>query len=366
MHRVCVRVCVCVCVCVRVCARVDVTHAVMLYYQGLWGKWHLGNMRVENSVSAVAGPGSQGFDDWMATVRSVDMVDPNYVYDSNLANHKHCDRLKGQSAQIVMRRAVSLIQQSVAEGVPFFATTWFHEPHTPIQATEKHLNMYAGVKPRGKIPGHGITYWACLTAMDEAIGNLRSELRRLRIENDTLIWFTSDNGATVGGGINTGGLQGQKFNTLEGGIRVPSVLEWPGVIRPGRVVDTPISVMDMYPTILDIVAGSAFEPHKKYKRVEEAGNILDGISVRGIITEEDNYPIELNKMIPIKFRDMYGMIDRNNGWKWGVSEKGGTSEMLSDVAKNPFEERTGTKNDKVFNKMKTAFKAWCRTTVLGC
>ena len=94
-------------------------------------------------------------------------------------------------------------------------------------------------------------FYGEITAMDRAIGNLRRELRTLEIAKNTVFWYTSDNGALPVG--STGGLSGRKGNLLEGGLRVPTVIEWPDRIPSPRTSTVSCGTVDIYPTVLDIV-----------------------------------------------------------------------------------------------------------------
>jgi arylsulfatase A-like enzyme len=100
-------------------------------------------------------------------------------------------------------------------------------------------------------------YYGCITALDEQVGRLRSELRALKAAGNTMLWFTSDNGPEgkssetgTTRGV-TGGLRGRKRSLFSGGVNVPGLLEWPGRAQPGRVVDLPCSTLD-YGRVVDL------------------------------------------------------------------------------------------------------------------
>jgi arylsulfatase A-like enzyme len=102
----------------------------------------------------------------------------------------------------------------------------------------------------------------------------------------------SDNGADRERG-STGGLRGTKFTLWDGGIRVPSVFEWPGVVQAG-VVTTAVSGMDVFPTVLDIVAGNEYTPQGNH-------TWQDGISIRGLLTGEADILVDTGKPIPFQY-----------------------------------------------------------------
>jgi len=105
-------------------------------------------------------------------------------------------------------------------------------------------------------------YYGCITALDEQVGRLRKELRNLGVAQNTMIWFTSDNGPegmTGDQGTNrgsTGGLRGRKRSLFSGGVNVPGLLEWPGHAKPGRVTDVTCCTLDYFPTIQEVTGAS--------------------------------------------------------------------------------------------------------------
>ena len=98
-------------------------------------------------------------------------------------------------------------------------------------------------------------YRGCITAMDEQVGRLRTELRAMGVAGNTLVTFCSDNGPEGKAGSapgSAGHLNGRKRDLLEGGIRVPGLIEWPGKIRPGST-SVPAVTSDYLPSILDLI-----------------------------------------------------------------------------------------------------------------
>ena len=98
-----------------------------------------------------------------------------------------------------------------------------------------------------------------VTCMDDAIGRIVRALQERGLQSNTLIIFCSDNGGVNSAGSN-GLLRGQKGQLYEGGIRVPSVALWPGVIKAGAVVKKPLHIVDMYPTLLKLAGAKLEQP----------------------------------------------------------------------------------------------------------
>jgi len=130
------------------------------------------------------------------------------------------------------REAVDFIGRHKKE--PFFLYLAFNAVHLPMQASDKYLQRFAHLKD-----GTRQKYAAMMSAMDDAIGAVLAKLREEGLEEDTLIFFISDNGGPPVNGSSNGPLRGFKAQTWEGGIRVPFLMQWKGRLPAGKVVDDP-------------------------------------------------------------------------------------------------------------------------------
>ena len=130
----------------------------------------------------------------------------------------------------------------------FFLALWNYTVHWPMEAPAHLLEKYA--KHRGKPGLNDTRYGAMIEAMDAAIGRILGSLDELGIAKDTLVIFTSDNGGYSGVADNRPLRKGKGF-LYEGGIRVPLIVRWPGVVKSGVVSSEPVVTMDFYPTILE-------------------------------------------------------------------------------------------------------------------
>ncbi|MBN1587876.1 MAG: sulfatase-like hydrolase/transferase, partial [Pirellulales bacterium] len=147
---------------------------------------------------------------------------------------------------ITVDAAIKFIRREAAEHEPFFAVVWFGSPHGPHQALPADREPYADQPEKLQ------HFYGEITAMDRAIGKLRNEIKTLGIQQNTIFWYCSDNGALPNVG-NNGDRRGHKNRVYEGGLLVPAILEWPAKITKPRKTDVPCSTCDIYPTILDIV-----------------------------------------------------------------------------------------------------------------
>lgn len=223
------------------------------YATGHFGKWHVGGVNAESPVC----PGAKGFDEWLSS--------PNFFDLNPRMSHKgRSIQTKGEGSQVTVDAALEFIRSAVGRKRPFLAVVWFGSPHNPYAALDEDLALYKD------LPDVQRRYLAEITAMDRAVGKLRQELRRLGVADNTLLWYTSDNGAMGPG--STGGLSGRKGTLWEGGLRVPAIIEWPARIQSPRKTAAPCGTVDIYPTLLELVAARpAHQPP------------LDGISLAPLL-----------------------------------------------------------------------------------
>ncbi len=204
------------------------------YRTGHFGKWHLGSVRQGQPIS----PGENGFDSWVSS--------PNFYENNPLFSDQGTALFcRGESSMATVEQALQFIERATRDDAPFLAVIWLGSPHTPHLAGQRELEMkaYQGLPPKLQ------NYYGELTGIDASLGKLRQELRRLGVQKETLLWYTSDNGARAPG--STGGLRGQKGSLWEGGLRVPAIMEWPTHVDAGRITRS-CSTVDILPTVLEL------------------------------------------------------------------------------------------------------------------
>ena len=213
------------------------------------GKWHC-NAAFNSPEQAQ--PNDAGFDHWMATQNNAapSHADPvNYV-----RNGVPVAKIEGYSCQIAADEVVGWLSTHVEdhEEQPFFIYLPFHEPHEPVASPPELVKQYKGVTWHAD----QAQYYANVHNVDLAVGKVVQTLRKLGVRDNTLIAFTSDNGpetlnryrsANRSWGI-TDHLRGMKLHTHDGGFHVAGIVNWPNGIKPGQVVNTPASALDLLPT----------------------------------------------------------------------------------------------------------------------
>ncbi len=164
--------------------------------------------------------------------------------------------------------AIGLIRNRKNDGRPFYLNMAHYAVHTPLQGKPEIVAKYESLADDENIQNNA-TYAAMIESMDESLGRIRTALEEEGLTDNTLIIFTSDNGALERVSSNHP-LRGGKGTGFEGGTRVPFVAYWPGHVKPGRVSGYPIITMDITATLMDIAG---------------AGNIgdTDGQSIRRVL-----------------------------------------------------------------------------------
>jgi arylsulfatase A len=209
------------------------------------GKWHLNG---EFNLPGQPQPNDHGFDHWFSTQNNA--LPCHHDPDNFVRNGEPVGKLEGYSAQLVADEAIRWLESGRDRAKPFFLFVCFHEPHEPIATEERFVEMYPSDDP--SLPVHH----GNVTQMDDALGRLMQAIDRMNLRDDTLVFFTSDNGpaiTSVHPHGSAGPLREKKGHVYEGGIRVPGILRWPGRVPSGKVCDEPVCGVDLLPTLCEIV-----------------------------------------------------------------------------------------------------------------
>ena len=257
------------------------------YSTACFGKWHLGNFKRPASAdnpAEVSHPGLHGFDQWWATEASAPTSYLNCGCFNDTANiNKHCRKgcsnyhssdtngniidwsnaIMEEDALFIWEHAEKFIREQVNLKTPFFLYLPFHNVHYPTVTTDEYTSQYHSNFTKHE--ESQINYLGSISALDDVIGRLRDLLKELNVNNNTIFWFTSDNGPVP---RHQGRLRGHKKTFYEGGIRVPGLIEWPDVIHKNRKSKFPVVTNDFLPTVYDILGTNPIDDRP-----------LDGISI---------------------------------------------------------------------------------------
>ena len=220
------------------------------YHTGVVGKWHLGD-------APKFLPPSHGFDESMITPYSNDMWPRGYgrTDESRRKMYPELPRLVNGHLMGYTRdwvdmdaltssqglRAVRFIKDNAGKAQPFFLYLATSMPHTPLGASSEF---------KGK---HATPYADTLADLDHAVGAVLRTLREKKVEQETIVIFTSDNGPWLNFGRHAGSagpFREGKGTTFEGGVRVPFIVRWPGVVKAGSETDALAANIDVVPTLL--------------------------------------------------------------------------------------------------------------------
>lgn len=211
------------------------------------GKWHFAGSGRDTS------PEAEGFDVAFGGSNTVGAVRDFFAPFDGLPG-----KVKSKPGEYLTDRltdeALAFIRQN--NNRPFFLQLWHYAPHEPIQAPKAIVEKYR--KKRRELGNNQFnpTYAAMLECIDTGVGRIFAELKKLGLDDNTVILLASDNGGVASFGYipvaQLSPLRGDKGMVYEGGIRVPIAVHWPGTTKPGATSGIPVSVLDFYPTILEI------------------------------------------------------------------------------------------------------------------
>ena len=225
------------------------------------GKWHLG-AQPENR------PTKRGFDEFFGTLANTPFFHPTNFVDSRLSNEvREVTDDAFYTTDAYADRATEWLEKNKSK--PCFLYLPFNALHAPLQAPKKYLDRFPNIADEKRK-----TFAAMMSSMDDAIGRVLAKVRALGQEENTLIFFISDNGGpTASTTSNNGPLRGFKMTTFEGGTRVPFIAQWKGKIPAGKTYDLPVMNLDVLPTAIIAAGGKP-----------EASWNLDGVDLMPYLT----------------------------------------------------------------------------------
>lgn len=290
------------------------------YRTGLIGKWHLGH----NDPDTL--PGQHGFDyTYGSQGGCVDYFTQKYGYKPDWFRNGKPLVEKGYSTDLITDDAVRFLKKQEEEN-PFFLFLSYTAPHygkgwdektkktsNILQAKPQDRKRFANIEDTNRVE-----FAAMVASMDDGIGKVLKELKKQKLDKNTLVIFTSDNGGDPHYAGNNKPFRGQKAQLFEGGIRVPCVMRLPGKIKPGSVSQQPITALDFFPTFCALSG------------IETKGRALDGMNMLPTLLEGKEFARDLFWKLP----SMDAM--RRGDWKYVRTAK---EEFLFDLAADPVESK---------------------------
>ncbi len=333
------------------------------YTTGHFGKWHLGTLTTTirdanrgrpGDSTHYAIPSDHGFDTYFCTESKVPTWDPMtkpLVFDTSRGESLRfgwaaidygeqqsqpygtyywtgpevmdTQNLNGDNSRVIMDRVIPFIQSANQANQPFYANIWFHTPHLPLVTSSKLRDLYSNRSHQEQL------LFGAITAMDEQVGRLWSELEKLGIAQETIIWFCSDNGPERGTPGSAGPFRERKRSLHDGGIRVPAFCVWEGQVPSGSKTDFPVVTHDYLPTLLNILA----------VEYPVSNRILDGMDVGKILQGVD---VQREKPIGFQHHNQqvawmsgdYKLYRRNQNQPWELYHMLKDKEESNDLAQD--------------------------------
>jgi len=324
------------------------------YRTGCVGKWHLGDV-------AKFHPKQRGFDEYFGHIGgSHDYFaskdgGKGATYALEGWDGKPFEFANDYLTDINGRAAREFIRRDKTK--PWFLYVAFNAPHTPSQASEKYLKRFAHIADEQRR-----TYAAMVSALDDAVGTILAEVKAQGAEENTLIFFLSDNGGPLdrNGSLNTP-LSGEKGFMLEGGIRTPYLVQWKARLPAGKVYEKPVSSLDISATVL-AAANGASESAKAYTPTLA----LDGVNLIPYLKgENEGRPHEVlywrmtaRSIWAIRLGDW--KLVTHNGWHDLPAAK--PKPRLIDLANDPGElHDLSEKEPAKLAELQNAYNAWAAT-----
>ncbi|EON79251.1 Arylsulfatase [Lunatimonas lonarensis] len=318
------------------------------YTNGTFGKWHINEDPLQHGFHVNVGgsqrgnPGSGGY----FSPYKIDFI------EAGAEGEYLTDRLTDE--------AIAFLNQNRKE--PFFLYLPFYSVHTPIMGKKNLIEKFKD-KP-GTEGQERADYAAMVASVDENVGRLMTAVDEWGLAEKTLVIFTSDNGGIRDISHQTP-LRAGKGSYYEGGIRVPLVIRWPGKINAGTTSYVPVTHMDFYPTIKNIIKG----------KDREASETLDGIDLSPLFAQQEmderslywHFPIYLEAYNPKEdggrdplFRTRPGSVIRKGKWKLHHYFEDDGYELY-DLQQDPGEtQNLINTHPEVGDQLKTALHAWRR------
>jgi arylsulfatase A-like enzyme len=296
------------------------------------GKWHLG-------VKPEYRPTARGFDVFYGTLANTPFFNPTLFVDSR--DPKEPSRLTEEgfyTTDAYGERAAEWIEEQ--KDNPWFLYVPFNAQHAPLQATQKYLDRFPNIKNEKRR-----VFAAMMSAMDDAVGKVLSQLRESGQEENTLIFFLSDNGGPTGSTTSRNRpLRGFKTQTWEGGTRVPFCVQWKGHLPAGDVYEFPVLNLDILPTSL-AAAGVAADPQWK----------LDGVDLLPYLKGENE--TRPHETLYWRFGKQWAV--RQGDWKLVGANGGDLNGELINLAQDISESNNlAADNPDKVRELKALYDAW--------
>ena len=302
------------------------------YKTACFGKWHLGGESGDHDLY----PLNRGFDKFFGFLEGAALyIDPENKEKKYMRNNDELKMEEEYYTDAITRESISFINQN--QNNPFFLYVPYNAVHAPLQAPDKYLKLFDSIKnPNRKLLA------AMNFAMDKSIGKIMSTLKVNGLEENTLIFFLSDNGGKPKGNYSSNlPLRGEKGQLYEGGIHIPYIVQWKNNFPENTIYEKPVSSLDIMPTIMSAVG----------LKIDKNWNI-DGVDMTSFIRGENDSYLHTN----LFWKQGKHFAARNKEWK--IVKMGDKIELFN-LTQDPYETTDlSEKNPKEAVKLLAAYIQW--------
>ncbi|MEO6379343.1 MAG: sulfatase-like hydrolase/transferase [Caulobacteraceae bacterium] len=315
------------------------------YGTALIGKWHLGS-------APKFGPLKSGYDHFYGFYEG---ASDYFAHDATLMDDAEKAHDPGYMTDLLGQRAVERIGGYAKAGTPFFLSLHFNAPHWPWEGPEDQAeSKRVTTQNPGSAAGGGgglsdydggsmKTYAAMVTRMDAAIGKVLKALDQNGVAENTIVIFTSDNGGERYS--NTWPFTGKKMELLEGGLRIPAIVRWPGHVARGTTHDQVMISMDWMPTLLAAAGAKS-----------DASLPSDGMNLMPVLTRG---AAPVSRSLYWRYLNNIQEAHRSGDWKY-LKILGNT--FLFNVVDDPLERANWKKRrPEIYDRLVAEYRAWDAT-----
>ncbi len=308
------------------------------------GKWH-------NGEQFPFTPGGQGFEH----VFGFNNGHWNNYFDATLLRGTQPESTKGYISDVLTDEAMQFITARQKE--PFFCYLAYNAPHSPYQVPDKYFDQF---KAKGFEDNVAAFYGMCEN-IDDNVGRLLAHLDTLKLTENTIVLFLTDNGGTAGVKTYNAGMRGGKTSLHEGGTRVPLFIRWPAAKWTPHVVKEITAHIDLFPTIMDLCD------------VEVSDAKLDGVSLKPLLQNSGDWPertlfthnpIDETNKYPGAVRTQHHRLVREikgagGGSKAKANDASATAWQLYDMEADPGEEKDIAKEQpELVQELAAKYDTW--------
>lgn len=296
------------------------------------GKWHLGTNEPYR-------PYQRGFDEFYGTLANTPFFHPtNFVDTRQSKTIQKIEDDRFYTTEAYAERAVDWLKRNAQES--WFLYVPFNAQHAPLEAPDEVLAKFAHIKDERR------RYFAAMMSIkDTAVGRILDQVKSMGQEDNTIVFFLSDNGGpTALTTSNNLPLNGSKATTWEGGVRVPFCVKWPGKIPADKVYENPVIQLDILPTIL-AVTGAKVKPAKP----------LDGVNLMPYLSGENQG--KPHETLYWKFGQQWAI--RKGDWKLVVARGGSMSPELYHLSEDIGEKQNlAAEKPEIVADLKVDYEKW--------